>query len=150
MHETINTLSNQDFAGLDQNKVRTSLGKIKEMQVKMNKINKSNRNENSTSNFISSPFPPLMANLAAISSAAESASLTLDKRQSLESKPLRASSEKVYCLHETVSLLKQNISEKNQSRLKTDRELKILGKDFKKQMRENNSLALKLFPKTKK
>ena len=88
----------------------------------MNKINKSNRNENSISNFLSSPFPPVMANLAAISSAAESASLTLDKRQSLESKPLRASSEKIYCLHETASLLKQNISEKNQGRSKTDRE----------------------------
>ena len=28
--------------------------------------------------------------------------------------------------------------------------MKILGKNFKKQMRENKSLTLKLFPKTKK
>ena len=48
----------------------------------MNKINKSNRNENSISDFLTSPFSPVMANLAAGSSAGESASLTLDKRES--------------------------------------------------------------------
>ena len=50
-----------------------------------------------------------MANLAAGSSAQESASLTLDKTRgqgdSLESKLLKASSEKISCLQETVFLL---------------------------------------------
>ena len=73
----MNTLSNQDFAGLDKVRLRTSLG----MHVKMNKINKSNRNENSMSDFHSSPFSPVMVNLAVGSSAGESASLTLDKRK---------------------------------------------------------------------
>ena len=36
----INTLSNQDFAGLDKFRLRESLGKIKEMHVKMNKTKK--------------------------------------------------------------------------------------------------------------
>ena len=77
------------------------------MRVKMNKmdLNKSNGNENSMSGFLSSSFSPVMASLAAASSAGESVSLTLDKRESLESKLLRASSEK------------------------------ILGKDFQKQMK---------------
>ena len=65
-------------------------------------------------------------------------SLTLDKRDPLEtSKLLRASSENISCLQETVSLLNQYIGEENQSRLETDKELKILGKDFKKHMKEN-------------
>ena len=37
MCEIINTLSNEDFAGLDKFRLRTSMGKIKEMGVKMNK-----------------------------------------------------------------------------------------------------------------
>ena len=37
MPETMNTLSNQDFAGLDKFRLRASLGMIKEMHVKMNK-----------------------------------------------------------------------------------------------------------------
>ena len=54
----------------------------------MNKT-KSDRNESCMSNFLMSPFSPVMANLAAgSSSAGESASLTLDKRCSLESKRL--------------------------------------------------------------
>ena len=69
----------------------------------MIKINKSNRNESSMSDFLSSTFSPVMANLAAGSSAGESASLALDKRESLESKLLRASSEKISCLQETLS-----------------------------------------------
>ena len=57
-----------------------SLGKIKGMHVKMNKINKSSRNEASMSDFPSSPFSPIMANtLAAASCAGESALLSLDK-----------------------------------------------------------------------
>ena len=35
------------------------------------------------------------------------------------------------------------LGEENQGRLKTDKELKILGKDLKKQMKENKSLSLK-------
>ena len=66
--EIINTLSNQDLVGLDKIELWASLRTIKEMRVKMNKINKSNRNKNS----MSSPFSPVMANLAASSSAGES------------------------------------------------------------------------------
>ena len=36
----INTLSDQDYAGLNKFKSRTSLGKIKEMLVKMKKTKK--------------------------------------------------------------------------------------------------------------
>ena len=50
--------------------------------------------------FFSSPFSPVMANLADGSSAQESASLTLGKRKSLESKLLRVSFEKISCLQE--------------------------------------------------
>ena len=47
----------------------------------MNKIKKSNRSKTSMSDFISSPFSPVMADtLDAARSAGESASLTLDKR----------------------------------------------------------------------
>ena len=84
LSEIKNTLSNQDFAGLD--KFRLGLEKIKEMRVKMNEIIKSNRNESSMSDFLSSPFSPAMANLAAGSSAGESASLKLDRRECLDSK----------------------------------------------------------------
>ena len=115
----------------------------------MNKVNKSNRNESSMSDFLSPSSSPVMANLPAASSAGESASLTLDKRESLESKLLRASSEKTSCLQETVSLLKQCISKENQGGLETNKELKILRKDFKKQMKENKSLTLKLCQKKK-
>ena len=69
MSEIINTLSNQDFAGLDKFWLRTSLGKISKMHVKMNKIDKSKINESSMSNFLSLPFSPVMANLTAGSSA---------------------------------------------------------------------------------
>ena len=51
--------------------------------------------------FLSSPFPPVMANLIAASSAGKSALLTDKKRESLWSKPLRAFSEKMSCLQET-------------------------------------------------
>ena len=64
LSEIINTLSNQDFAGMDKFRLRTSLQKIKEMIVKMN-----------MSGFLSSPFSPVMTDLAARSSAGESASL---------------------------------------------------------------------------
>ena len=43
--------------------------------------------------FLSSPFSPVLTDLAAGTSTGESASLTLDKRDSLESKLLRALSE---------------------------------------------------------
>ena len=58
-------------------RLRTNLRKTKEISVKMNIINKSNRNENSMSEFLSSPFSHVMANLDAASSADESASLKL-------------------------------------------------------------------------
>ena len=122
---------------MDKFRLRTiSLGKIKEMRVKMNKTKKSKRNDSCMSHFLSSPFSP--ADLAADSSAGENVSLY--KRDSSESKLHRASSEKLSCL--TVSVLNQCIGEQNQGRLQNDKELKILGKDFKKQMKENKSLTL--------
>ena len=121
-----------------------------EMCVKMNMINKSKRKENSMSDFLSSPISPVMANLAAASSAEESVSLALDKkRESLESKLLRASSEKISCLQETVPLLNQSISKENHDQLETHKALKILLKAFKKQMKENKSLTSKLLKKRK-
>ena len=87
---------------------------------------------------------------AGSSSAGESASLTLGKkRDSLESKFLRALSEKMSCLQETVSLLNQWIGEENPGRLQIEKELEVLGKDFKKQMKENRSLTSKLCQKKK-
>ena len=84
-------------------------------------------------------------------SAGKSTSLTLDKSKSLESKILGASSEKTSCFQEIVSLLNQckYIGQENQGLLETDRELKILGKYFKKQRKENKSLILKLCQKKK-
>ena len=93
MSEIIDTLSDQDSARLDKIKLWTTLGKIKKMCLKMNKVNKSNRNENSMSDFHSLLFSPVMENLATCSCAGESASLTLDIGESFESKFLRASSE---------------------------------------------------------
>ena len=40
LSEIINTLSNQDFAGLDKFRLRSRLEKIKEMHVRMNKTKK--------------------------------------------------------------------------------------------------------------
>ena len=51
---------------------------------------------------------------------------------------------------ETVSLLNQCIGEENQGQLQNEKELKILGKDFKKQMKDNRSLPLKLCQKKEK
>ena len=42
------------------------------------------------------------------------------------------------------------MGEENQGRLQNDKELKILEKDFKKQMKENKSLTLKLCQEKKK
>ena len=102
------------------------------------------------SNFLSSPFLPVMANFAAGRSAGESARLTLDKRDILESKLLRASSETNSCLQGPVSLLNQCIAEKNQRQLQNEEDLKILGNNFKKQMKENKCLTLKLCKEKKK
>ena len=91
-----------------------------------------------------------MADLAAGSSAEENTSLTLDKSKRdslLESKLHRASFEKISCLQETVSLLSQCIGEENQGRLQNEKDLKIVGKDFRKQMKKNKSLTLKLCQK---
>ena len=40
LSKIINTLSSQDFAGMDKFRLRERLGKIKEMRVKMNKTKK--------------------------------------------------------------------------------------------------------------
>ena len=76
--------------------------------------------------------------------------LTSDKRDSLKSKLHRASSEKISCLQETISLLNQCIGKENQGRLQNEKQFKILGKDFKKHIRENKSLTLKLCQKKEK
>ena len=110
--EIINTLSNQDFVGLDKIELWASLRTIKEMRVKMNKINKSNRNKNS----MSSPFSPVMANLAARQQCWGKYTLThwIKETKSLNSKLYRESSKKISCLYETVSLLNQCIGKKTQ------------------------------------
>ena len=76
--------------------------------------------------------------------------MTLDKRDSLESKLHRVSSEKISCLQETVSLLNQCIDEENEGQLQNHKDLKILGKEFKNQMKENKSLTLELCQKKEK
>ena len=63
--------------------------------------------------FLSSPFSPVMANLGAGRSAGYIASLTLDKRDSLENKLLTPLSEKISCLQETASLSNQCIGGEN-------------------------------------
>ena len=50
----------------------------------------------------------------------------------MESNILKASSEKISSLQESVSLLNMCIGKENQGRLETDKELKIIGKDSKK------------------
>ena len=152
LSEIINALSSQDFAGMDKFRLRERLRNIKEMRVKINKTKKCKRNDSYMSDFLTSPFSLVMGDLSAgSSSAGESASLTLDKkRDSLESKFLRALSEKMSCLQETVSLLNQWIGEENPGRLQIEKELEVLGKDFKKQMKENRSLTSKLCQKKRK
>ena len=146
LSQIINALSNQDFAGLDNFRLRKILGKMKEMHAQLLKKNKNIRNESSMSDFLSSPFAPAMAMENASLAAGENTSLKLDKKREslLESKLLKPSSGKISVLQETVSLLNTCLGEENQGQLKTDKELKILGKDLKKQMKENKSLSLKL------
>ena len=92
LSQIINTLSSQDFAGLDKFRLGESQGKI---SVQLLKINKNNRNESSMSDFLSSPFSPAMPMGNTSLAAGENTSLTLDKRESLlKSKFLKASSEK--------------------------------------------------------
>ena len=59
-----------------------------------------------------------MVNLAAGSSAGESAPLTFNKKECLESKLVRTSSEKIFCSQESVSLLNQCLGEENQDSIK--------------------------------
>ena len=60
LSQLVNTLSSQDFAGLDKFRLKESLGKMKEMHAHLVKTNKTNRNESNLSKFFSSPFPPAM------------------------------------------------------------------------------------------
>ena len=60
---------------MDKFTLKTSLRKIKEMRVKMNKTKKSKRNDSCMNDFLSSSFSPVMADLAVGSNAVESASL---------------------------------------------------------------------------
>ena len=55
MPQLINTLSNQDFPGLEKTRLRESLGKMKEMRVQLLMINRNN-SESSIGDFLSSPF----------------------------------------------------------------------------------------------
>ena len=98
------------------------------------------------SDFLSSPFSLVIADLDAGRGAGE-----FDKkRDSLDSKLHRASSEKAFCLQETISSLNQCIGEENQGRLQNEKELEIPGKDFRRQMKESRSLTLKLCQKKKR
>ena len=108
------------------------------MFVKMNKTKKSNRNESCMSSpFLVYLFFPVMTNLAAGSGAGESASLTLEQRDSLESKLLTTSLKK-FLVCRRLSILNQCIGEENQGQ--NDKKLKILGKDFKKLTEEKKLL----------
>ena len=49
---------------MDKFRLRASLGKIKELHLKLNKTKKM-RNDSNMSDFLSSPFPPVMVDLAA-------------------------------------------------------------------------------------
>ena len=77
LSEIINTLSSQDFAWMDKFRLRERLRRIKEMcRVKMNKTKKGKRNDSCMSDFLSSRFSLVMADLGAGSSTGESALLT--------------------------------------------------------------------------
>ena len=103
--------------------------------VQLLKINKSNRNESSLSDFLSSLFSPAMVNT--LLAAGKHTSLVLDKTESLlESKILKVLYEKIYSLQETVSLLNKCIGKENQGHLETDKELRIFGKDFKNEKKK--------------
>ena len=140
LSQLINTLSNQDFAGLDKFRLRKSLGKLKEMRVRLLKVNKNHRNVSSLSEFLSSPFSPTkpaepamaMGNTSLPLTARKNTSLALKKREPLLESKLQASSEKISSLQGTASLLNMCLGEENQDRLKTDKELQILDKDLKK------------------
>ena len=84
LYQLINTLSNRDFDGLDEFRLRKSLGKLKEMRVHRVKINKNNGDKSSLSEFLSSPFSPgmpakpmPMRNTSLALTARENASLKL-------------------------------------------------------------------------
>ena len=101
LSQIINTLSNQDFAGLDKFRLRESLEKIKEMRVQLLQINKNNRNKSSMNDFLSSPFSPAMPMGNPSLDAGENTSLTLDKRESLVERKLpKASSETISALQD--------------------------------------------------
>ena len=124
------------------------------MRVQLVKINKNNRNESSLSEFLSSLFSPgmppkpmPMGNTSLPLAARDNASMTLKNRESLLESKLQASSEKISFLQATVSVLNMCIVEESQGRLKSDKELKALSKDLKKQMKGNKSLSLKLCQK---
>ena len=137
--QLINTQSNQDFAGLDKFRLRKSLGELKEMCVRILKINKNHGNVSSLSEFLSSPFSPTkpaepamaMGNTSLPLTARKNTSLALKKREPLLESKLQASSEKISSLQGTASLLNMCLGEENQDRLKTDKELQILDKDLK-------------------
>ena len=100
------------------------------------------------SGFLSSSYSPVVANLAATSSAWESSSLTLDKRDSSESK-LTASSEKMPCLHETIFIEPVHRRGKPGSIKKWQR-IKNSWKGLQKADEENKSFTLKLCQKKEK
>ena len=107
LSQITNTQSNQDFAGLDNFRLRKILGKMKERRAQFLKKNKNIRNESGMSDFLSSPFSPAMAMENTSLAAGENTSLTLDKKREslLESKLKNSSSEKISVLQETVSFL---------------------------------------------
>ena len=90
-----------------------------------------------------------MANLAAAAVLGKVHHWHWTIKESLESKLLRASSERFSCFQETVPLLNQCISKENHGWLETDKELKILGNNFKKQMKENKPFFKTVLKKNK-
>lgn len=93
------------------------------------------------SDFLSSPFSPAMPMGNTSLAAGENTSLTLGKRETLQENKLQPSSKTISALQETVSLLNKYIIEGNQGRIASDKELKILDKDLKKQMKKINVLV---------
>ena len=85
---------------------------MKEMHVQALSKDSRNRNETTISDFLSSPFSPIMTNI--LLAAGENISLTLDKRESFESKLLKAFSEKIHSLQKIASLLNMCRDKKNQ------------------------------------
>ena len=133
MSQLINTLSNQHFAGLDKFRLRESLEKMKDMHAQLVKVNKNNRNESNLSEFNSSLFSPAVPKPMSIWNI----SLPLAARKIFREN---------FFFTGNFSLLNMCIGEKKPESIKNWKRT-VLGKDFKKQMKENKLFSLKLCQK---